>query len=57
MERLEIIIFSDHGARIEMNNPESGLKSILMHRKMGANYNEIDDKGTVPEVFKSLMFD
>ena len=40
-----------------MNNPESGLKSILMHRKMGANYNEIDDKGTVPEVFKSLMFD
>ena len=22
-----------------------------------ANYNEIDDKGTVPEVFKSLMFD
>tara|TARA_A100001011_G_scaffold400470_1_gene515260 strand:+ start:2050 stop:3492 length:1443 start_codon:yes stop_codon:yes gene_type:complete len=57
LERLEIIIFSDHGARIEMNNPESGLKSILMHRKMGANYNEIDDKGTVPEVFKSLMFD
>ena len=57
LEKLEIIIFSDHGSRIIMNNPESALRSILMFRDDRTSYEEINKKKNTPEVFKKIIFD
>ena len=48
---LDILILSDHGARINENNPESMLKTIFLHRERNSNYSEIREKNTTQKIF------
>jgi len=50
-KNLDILILSDHGARIRENNPESMLKSIFLHRKKNSSYSEIKEKNTTQKIF------
>ena len=54
-DNLEIMILSDHGARIKMDDPDSALKNILFYKKPIQNYKEINKKHILQETFVTLM--
>ena len=57
LDKLEIIILSDHGSKNQMDDPESSLRNILFYKKPDLSYKEIDKKSILQKVFKDIMFE
>ena len=56
IDKLEILIFSDHGSRNEIDNPESALKVIFFHKKKSLNFKLIPEKNNSQKVFSKIIF-